>query len=201
MRGNGLPAHVVRQLTAIDAITVEIAEADRDIAQEAEQDEVCRRLITVPGIGAVTAIRFAAALDGVDRFTDAHKVESYLGLVPGENLSSEHQYRLSITKAGPAGMRWALVQAAWSLRRCKESEAMPLKAWAQQIEQRRGRTSRRWLSRASWQAFSTPSGATGACTTERSARRRSEIRAAGPTQRWLGDWSTIVQRRRPRQFR
>jgi len=107
MRGNGLPAHVVRQLTAIDAITVEIAEADRDIAQEAEQDEVCRRLITVPGIGAVTAIRFAAALDGVDRFADAHKVESYLGLVPGENSSSEHQYRLSITKAGPASMRWA----------------------------------------------------------------------------------------------
>lgn len=96
-------------------------------------------LLSVPGIGAITAIRFAAALDRVDRFADAHKVESYIGLVPGESSSSEHQHRLSITKAGPAGMRWTLVQAAWSLQRCKKPEAMPLKAWAQRIEQRRGK--------------------------------------------------------------
>jgi len=41
------------------------------ITQEAQQDEVCQRLMSVPGIGAITAIRFAAALDGVDRFPDA----------------------------------------------------------------------------------------------------------------------------------
>jgi transposase len=137
--GNGLPSHAVRQLHAIDALSTQIAEADEELAEEAKHDEVCRRLMTVPGIGPVVAIRFAAAVDGVGRFPDAHKVESYIGLVPGENSSSERQQRLSITKAGPAGMRWALVQAAWTLRRCKRADAMPLLLWARRIEQRRGK--------------------------------------------------------------
>ena len=77
LRGNGVPAHTVRQLTAIDALSVEIEAADKDVAQEAEQDEVCRRLTSVPGIGAITAIRFAAALDGVDRFPDAQPMRQH----------------------------------------------------------------------------------------------------------------------------
>lgn len=134
--GLPLPAYVQRQLRAIEALSEQIDEADADLALEAEQDETCARLMTVPGVGPVTAIRFAATLDEISRFGGAHAVQSYLGLVPGERSSSERQRRTSITKAGSAKLRWALGQASWSARRTRKND--PIVQWCIQIEQRRG---------------------------------------------------------------
>ena len=53
----------------------------------ARADVRMRRLMTVPGVGPVTAARFVAALDDVDRFPNAASVASYLGLIPGENTT------------------------------------------------------------------------------------------------------------------
>jgi transposase len=135
-----LPSYVERQLVVVEALTVEIDKADGEVESLAEAEETCRRLMTVPGVGPLTAIRFVAAVDEVGRFENAHQVESYLGLVPGESSSSERQQRLSITKAGPPALRWVLVQAAWALRtRCRKAEAIPLQMWAHRIEARRGK--------------------------------------------------------------
>lgn len=138
--GAELPGYVERQLRTVDDLTVEINEADKELEAQAEQDETCCRLMTVPGVGSLTALRFVAAIDEISRFASAHRVESYLGLVPGESSSSDRQQRLSITKAGPQALRWVLVQAAWALRtRCRQSAAVPLQLWAHQIELRRGK--------------------------------------------------------------
>src|SRR5262245_38602640 len=135
-----LPNHVERQLVVVEALTAQIDQADREVESQAQADETCRRLMTVPGVGPLTALRFAAAIDEIGRFQDAHHLESYLGLVPGESSSSERQQRLGITKAGPPALRWVLVQAAWSLRtRCKQAAAVPLQLWAHRIELRRGK--------------------------------------------------------------
>ena len=94
----------------------------------------------MPGVGPSTAVRFVAAIDDITRFESAHKVESYLGLVPGESSISERQQRLSITKAGSASVRWVLGQAAWALQvRCRDPGARPLQLWAAEIVRRRGR--------------------------------------------------------------
>jgi len=136
----GLPEHVSAQLRAVDALLREIERADEQIAARAGADEVCRRLMTVPGIGPQVALRFVASADEIRRFRDAHRLESYLGLVPGEKSSSDTQQRLSITKAGSTAMRWLLVQAAWAVRvRCRSPEARPLQMWALEVEKRRGR--------------------------------------------------------------
>jgi transposase len=138
--GAELPDYVERQLRAVDGLTVEIKEADKKLEALAEENETCRRLITVPGVGALTAVRFIAAIDEISRFTNAHQLESYLGLVPGESSSADRQQRLSITKAGPPALRWVLVQAAWALRtQCRQPAAVPLQLWAHQIELRRGK--------------------------------------------------------------
>jgi transposase len=138
--GEQLPSYVERQLAAVDALTAEIKKAEKDLQSRAEADEICQRLMTVPGVGPVTSIRFVAALDDVARFANAHQVESYLGLVPGESSSSEREQKLSITKAGPTALRWVLVQAAWVLRtRCKLPAAVPLQLWAHRVELRRGK--------------------------------------------------------------
>jgi transposase len=133
----GLPSHIERLLTIIEQLTEQILIADKEVAQLAKDEPICRRLMTVPGVGPVTALRFVAAIDDHHRFPNAHAVESYLGLVPGEYSSSERQQRLSITKAGPAAVRAVLVQAAWSMRRCRPSD--PAVQWASEVEKRRGR--------------------------------------------------------------
>jgi transposase len=132
-----LPHFVERQLETVDHLNEQIAEADKELKELAEKDETCQRLMTVPGIGPVTALRFVAAIDSRQRFSSAHRVESYLGLTPGENSSSDRQRRTSITKAGAPRVRWALTQAAWSARRWRPND--PMVVWCKQVELRRGK--------------------------------------------------------------
>jgi transposase len=137
LEGEVLPSHIERVLGAIDALTTQIRETVREIERVAKSDAACRLLMSMPGVGPITSVAFASTLDQVARFPDAHKVESYLGLVPGENSSSDRQQRLSITKAGCSRMRWLLVQAAWSARRTAPAD--PMVVWSLEVEKRRGK--------------------------------------------------------------
>lgn len=131
-----LPAHIDRVLAVIDALNVQILSADRQIRLAARQDPVCRRLMSVPGVGPVTAISFVAQIDDVSRFAHVHLLQSYLGLTPGENSSSERERRTAITKAGSSSLRRNLVQAAWSAFNCPRE---PMVCWATKIAERRGK--------------------------------------------------------------
>jgi len=131
------PSYVERQLRSIDELSVHILEADKELAALAKTDSTCPRLMTVPGVGPVTAIRFVAALDQIGRFSSVAQVQSYLGLTPGENSSSERTRRTGITKAGPAALRAALVQAAWAARRSHGEH--PMLTWVVEVEKRRGK--------------------------------------------------------------
>jgi transposase len=82
-------------------------------------------------------MRFVAAIDDVSRFANAHSVQAYLGLTPGENSSSTRQQRTGITKSGPAPVRRTLMQAAWNIRRLRPMD--PISQWAMEIEKRRGK--------------------------------------------------------------
>jgi transposase len=132
-----LPQFVERQLVAIDAVSEQITAADRELQEIAAADPICTRLMTMPGVGPVVALRFVSALDEVERFPNAHRVESYLGLTPGEDSSSARKKRTSLTKAGPPRVRAALTQAAWSMRRWRPKDPMVL--WCLEVEKRRGR--------------------------------------------------------------
>jgi len=135
-----LPEYAAMQVDALTVLDDKIKASEERIAALARGSELCRRLMTAPGIGPSTAVRFVAAIDDVSRFDLAHKVEAYLGLAPGESSSSERQQRLSITKAGPTTVRWILVQAAWVLQmRFRSSDARPLQLWAAEVAKRRGR--------------------------------------------------------------
>lgn len=136
-RGQPLPPPVERQLVAIEALSEQIKAAESEIGEMAFASETCRLLMSAPGVGPQTALRFAAVLDCHDRFTDGHYVAAYLGLAPGEDSSSTRKRITSITKAGSAPMRWLLVEAAWTALRLRRDDAMC--RWAIRIAQRRGR--------------------------------------------------------------
>jgi transposase len=132
-----LPAHVERQLIVIEALNAQIKEADLQVQQIADHNPICRRMMTVPGVGPVTSVRYLAALDDVTRFRHAHAVQSYLGLTPGEHSSADRKQNTGITKAGSSDLRRTLIQAAWvTLRRCPND---PMARWASQIAARRGK--------------------------------------------------------------
>jgi transposase len=141
----GLPVHLAAEVAPLLALLTplneQIKSLDQHLARVVASNETARRLTTVPGVGAVTAVSFLATLDPASRFQGAHQVESYLGLVPMEWSSSETQRRGHITKAGNGRMRWLLVEAAWRvLAGRKNPAAAPLREWAERIAQRRGRS-------------------------------------------------------------
>jgi transposase len=85
---NGLPVHLDRVLQTIEALNEQLDAMDKELLTVAKQDPVCQRLMTVPGVGPVIAIRFVAVVDQPERFHSAHHLMSYMGLTPGENSSS-----------------------------------------------------------------------------------------------------------------
>jgi transposase len=132
-----LPQFVERQLSAIEQLSEMIRAYEKDFAAMAELDPVCRRLMTIPGVGPLVAIRFVSAVDDLSRFEGPHALQSYLGLTPGEDSSSERHRITGITKAGNSRTRWILVQAAWTVLRCRAGD--PMAQWAEQIAARKGK--------------------------------------------------------------
>lgn len=123
----------------IDLLNLSIRESERELERCAKQEPVAKALMTVPGVGPMTAVCFVATLDTRERFASAHHVQAYLGLTPGERSSSDRQRRTGITKAGSRRMRWLLVQAAWAARRSRRARSSPLVQWSLQVEKRRGK--------------------------------------------------------------
>jgi transposase len=136
--GEPLPEHIERQLRMLSAVLEETKAADKQLQTLAAEHAVCRRLMTVPGVGPLTAVRFVATIDEPGRFSSAHRVESYLGLTPGEHSSSERERRTGITKAGPMELRRTLIQAAWAAM-CRVRTSHPMIDWARRLAERRGR--------------------------------------------------------------
>lgn len=132
-----LPKHIEAVLITLEQLNTQILEFDKQLAQLAEADPECKRLMTVPGVGPVTALRFRAAIGEVQRFDNSHALESYVGLVPGERSSGDKKVRTSLTKAGNRHVRWLLIQAAWTAWRTRSAD--PMVRWTKQVALRRGK--------------------------------------------------------------
>jgi transposase len=139
MKDKTVPAHVLEQLKMIDALSDSIQRIDKELVAMAKAHPICPRLMSVPGVGPVTALAFVAVVDDVSRFKNAHELEAYLGLTPGESSSSTRVHRTSITKAGNAMLRRYLVQCAWAAKHSHRRRPLAMVAWSLEIEKRRGK--------------------------------------------------------------
>lgn len=124
-------------LAVWDATGRQIAELDRRALALARHSAACQRLMTVPGVGAITALAFAAAIDQPQRFARSSSVGAYLGLTPKRHQSGEVDYAGRISRWGDGALRGYLYEAAVALlTRHRGSSA--LKTWAQQLIKRIG---------------------------------------------------------------
>jgi transposase len=136
-RQDGLPEHIERLLLVIEVTNEQLKAADKELGQIANSNPAIKQLMTMPGVGAVTASRFYAAVDQVQRFDDAAHLQSYFGLTPGENVTGFKGHRTGVTKAGQVKVRWTLVQSAWTAMRTRPND--PMVIWANQVAARRRR--------------------------------------------------------------
>jgi transposase len=98
-------------------------------------DPLCRRFMTVPGVGPIAALSFRAGVDDPLRFTSSRAVGAHFGLTPRKWQSGTIDIDGKITKQGDGDVRTALCEAAGSmLMRSKKWTA--LRAWGLRIAKR-----------------------------------------------------------------
>ena len=135
--GLQLKAILMPLLEVHKVLAQHIAHADTRLELAAKADPVCQRLITVPGVGPVTALAFRAAIDDPSRFTNSADVAVYLGLTPRRYQSGEQDYSGRISKRGDVVTRLHLVQAATVLLTSVKRWST-LKAWGVRLAGRIG---------------------------------------------------------------
>jgi transposase len=99
-------------LELLDRLSPTITELTQTIEQEAKKCPEAQRLMTHPGVGALTALAFVLIIGRAERFQCGKQIASYLGLVPLEESSGNRRRLGHITKQGNALLRFLLVEAA-----------------------------------------------------------------------------------------
>ena len=100
-------------------------------------DEVCRRLMTVPGVGPVVALTYRASVDVPARFRNSKAVGAAFGLTPSKYQSGEIDRTGGISRCGDEMMRAMLYEAA-HIMLVRSTKWSWLKAWAMKIARLRG---------------------------------------------------------------
>ena len=126
------PLLVVRRV-----LREQISLLHRRVLAAVRDDEVCRRLMTVPGVGPVVALTYRATVDVPARFRKSKSVGAVFGLTPSRDQSGERDRPSAISRCGDEMMRTTLYEAAQAmlLRSAKWSW---LKAWAMKVARHRG---------------------------------------------------------------
>jgi transposase len=124
-------------LRAREVMRSEFAVLHRRLLTIVKADEVCRRLMTVPGVGAVVAITFTTAVDDPARFAGSKAVGAHFGLTPKKYQSGETDVTGGITRVGDAMVRTVLYEAA-NVLLSRTTRFSALKRWALDVAKRRG---------------------------------------------------------------
>ena len=114
----------------------QIAVLHRRVLALARDDDVCRRLMTIPGVGPVVALTFRVTVDVPARFRNSRAVGAVLGLTPCKHQSGESG-RTGANQNAETTMRVMLYEAG-QIMLVRSAKWSWLEAWAIQIARRRG---------------------------------------------------------------
>jgi transposase len=130
-------------LDEIRMIEARVAQLERELTQAAKQSTACKLLLSIPGVGLLTATAMVAATSGkVSHFKDARHFASWFGLTPKEHSSGSTRYLGRISKRGDKYLRTLLTHGARSVLRTataaqsKGTTPEGVKAWAVKVQGR-----------------------------------------------------------------
>jgi transposase len=139
MLGEGHPLRdIIESLLAVhERVSEQQTALDTRVRALARTDQTTRRLMTVPGIGVVTALAFRHTIDDPSRFRSAASVGAYLGLTPRRKQSGELDLTGRISRWGDRFLRSYLFEAA-SVLIHRTKRWSPLQAWGLRLVKRIG---------------------------------------------------------------
>jgi len=108
-------------LTLYDCLNQQIQPLTKHIRELAQKDPMAQLLMTIPGIGPLTAMFIKAEIEDISRFPSYRNLSSYAGLVPCLDASADKSKTGRITKQGSPYLRSALVEAAQVIPRMKKT--------------------------------------------------------------------------------
>jgi transposase len=131
--------HWSRELKALvrGSLCEQIGILHRRLLAIVRDDDVCRRLMTVPGVGSVVALTYRATIDVPARFQNSKAVGAVFGLTPSKYQAGEINRTGGISRCGDEMIRAMLYEAA-HIMLTRTSKWSWLKAWAMKIARRRG---------------------------------------------------------------
>jgi transposase len=115
----------------------QISLLDENAKAFAKDDKICRHLMTIPGVGTLTAAAFMTAVDDPTKFTKSKSVGAYFGLTPKRYQSGEADRNGRISKCGDGLVRKYLFEAATTLL-TRVNRWSALKAWGVRLAKRSG---------------------------------------------------------------
>lgn len=122
-------------MAVLKSVQEEVAKLDSLFKEYARTDAICRNLMTIPGIGTVTAVAYTTAVDDPKRFGKSRSVGAYFGLTAKRYQSGETDYDTGISKCGDRLVRSYLYEAATVLL-TRTKSFCSLKSWGLRIAKR-----------------------------------------------------------------
>jgi transposase len=141
--GSSLPAAatpIVRMmLDLLDVLNRKIGELDKEIALRAREDTIARRLMTIPGVGPITATAIAALAPPAETFSKGRDFAAWLGLAPRQLSSGGKQKLGSITKMGERTLRRLIIIGCSAVVRYATQRGTSSGSWLGQMIARKPR--------------------------------------------------------------
>jgi transposase len=135
---NPLVSELRHLLTYCEQLIAYQEAGDRELKRAADENEVCRRFMEIPGVGPICALTFYATVGEPHRFSRSKNIGPYFGLTPKLFQSGLTTRFGRISKMGNKAMRTSLVHASTCFTKWSSPDSA-LREWASRVEQRRGR--------------------------------------------------------------
>jgi transposase len=119
-----------------EKLETQIETIDREFAQAAKKEENCQRLLTIPGIGLLTATALTAAIGNGQAFHKSRDLAAWLGLVPRQHSTGGKSRLLGISKRGNPYLRRLFIHGGRAVVARVKREKHPFCSWLDQLEAR-----------------------------------------------------------------
>jgi transposase len=132
-RMRSLLAELIAEWRKLDE---QVGEVSREIAHAAQQEQSSRLLLTIPGIGPLTATALSAAIGNGSAFHKARDLAAWLGLVPRQYSTGGKPRLLGISKRGDPYLRRLFIHGARAVLARQKREGHAFGGWLDRLETR-----------------------------------------------------------------
>ncbi len=129
---------VERGLLELQSIGQEISHYEDKLLAISKAHSVCKQLMTLPGVGPLTATAIVAAVSNISHFRNGRQFAAFLGLVPRQHSTGGKSKLGRISKRGDMYLRKLLVQGAHSVMRYASTKSCRMSRWIVSVSERRG---------------------------------------------------------------